>query len=119
MEDQGKRLLLTVGIVAVMYLVWSTFFAPTPPQQQPQAPPPTSVAQQPAQPAAPSAQAPTPAPTPEAAPAAVCDPSKEEDPARWETADYVATFSRCGGALARFELKGAQYRVDGKQIDLV
>src|SRR5262249_40114594 len=122
MEDQGKRLLLTVGIVALMYLAWTTFFAPTPPAQQAQAPQP-QVVQQPQAPSAPGpAAGATAASEPSAAPAApvaACDPTKEEEPARWDTPDYVATFSRCGGALSSFQIKGSQYRVEGNQIDLV
>jgi YidC/Oxa1 family membrane protein insertase len=123
MEDQGKRLLLTVGIVAVMYLAWMQFFAPRP---QPGPPAPARAARvepQAAPPATGATGAPptTPASAPASAPAvvAVCDPAAEEAPARWETDDYVATFSRCGGALSSFVLKGAQYRGTAGQLDLV
>src|SRR5947207_920685 len=129
MEDQGKRLLLTVGLVAVLYFVWMKFFAPAPP---PPAPPPPPAATAPSTPGTPgptdaSAPAMPPAAGADAAAATVCDPSKETGAPVWETADYVATFSRCGGALQSFVLKGEQYRVTGTgegagkahQIDLV
>jgi YidC/Oxa1 family membrane protein insertase len=126
MEDQGKRLLLTVGIVAVMYLVWMQFFAPRP-QPQPPAPPRAAKVDTPAaQPSAPTppgaAAAPASAPAPAAASApavAACDPAAEASPARWETDDYIATFSRCGAALSSFVLKGAQYKMPAGQLDLV
>src|SRR5499425_2337068 len=122
MEDQGKRLLITVGLVAVLYLVWTTFFMPKPePQAQAPAPqPPAATAPGPnaAAPAAPNAALAAPAAAGEtpAAPPALCDPSKEQNPPRWETPDFVATFSRCGGALESFVLLGSQYRVTEKEL---
>src|SRR5215470_8335167 len=124
MEDQGKRLLITVGLVAVLYLVWTTFFMPKPqpPAQAPAAPPAaTAPAPAAAAPAPPGAAAPT-GETPPAA-AALCDPKEEENPPRWETPDFHATFSRCGGALSSFVLEGSQYKVtvngETQNIDLV
>ena len=126
MEDQGKRLLLTVGLVGVMYFVWMKFFATEPPPPHLPAPP---AATAPSAPGAPDATAPSPAAATgtEASTAALCDPTKESGAPRWETDDYVATFSRCGGALQSFVLKGAQFRVtrtgepaaEAHQIDLV
>src|SRR5262249_4048387 len=105
MEDQGKRLLITVGLVAVLYLVWTTFFMPKPePQAQapaPQAPAATAPGPNAAAPAAPNAPAaPTAAGETPAAPPAVCDPTKEESPPRRETPDLAAT----GGAGLRRDL---------------
>jgi len=130
MEDQGKRLLITVGLVAVMYLAWTTFFMP-----KPAPPPPAPVTQMAPATGAPGATAPAAAPGTPGAPAAgapaasgespaTCDPAHETNPPRWETGEYIATFSRCGGALSSFVLKGNQFRVshDGEpaqQIDLV
>src|SRR5882672_11115960 len=119
MEDQGKRLLITVALVAVLYFVWMKFFTPTPPPPAPRAP---AVATAPA-PAAGTANAPATAGGEAAAAVDACDPAKEEQQPRFETAEYVATFSRCGGALSSFTLKGEQYRA-GKagekgQIDVV
>jgi YidC/Oxa1 family membrane protein insertase len=44
----------------------------------------------------------------------------EENAPRWETDNYVATFSRCGGTIASWELKGSQYRkkVEGKDVPI-
>jgi YidC/Oxa1 family membrane protein insertase len=57
------------------------------------------------------------------APAGVtmCDPAAEAASPipPWTTEEYVATFSRCGGALASFKLLGKQYREDGQPMDLV
>jgi YidC/Oxa1 family membrane protein insertase len=128
MEDQGKRLLLTVGLVAVLYFAWTQFFMPKP-APPPPAPPQTATAPTaPADPAsAPTATPGAPATVEGAAPAVACDPTKETGAPVWETADYVATFSTCGGALQSFVLKGSQFHVaphgapqsEARQIDLV
>jgi YidC/Oxa1 family membrane protein insertase len=114
MEDQGKRLLLTVGLVALVYFVWMKFFAPAPPPPAPPPPPAATAPSTPGTPGPTDASGPAaPAAGTDSAPAAACDPSKETGAPAWETPDYVATFSRCGGALQSFLLKGEQYRVTG------
>jgi YidC/Oxa1 family membrane protein insertase len=113
MEDQGKRLLLAVGIVAAMYLAWMVLF---PPKAPPPAPPKPAVAD--TRPvvaqASPTPQA---AGAPEAGPA--CAPEAAGEAPTWDTPEYVATFSRCGGTLASLRLKGKQFEVDGKAMDMV
>jgi YidC/Oxa1 family membrane protein insertase len=163
MEDQGKRLLLAVGIIALLYIAWTLLFTPKAP-----APPPGSP-QQVQAPAAPAAStpgsgaatgvatgaptgAPSSAPSTAAAAAAAaapaegtgspadgaaspagpaaaatppsCTPEKPGEAATWNTNEWTATFSRCGGALASFQLKGKQYQISDdsrapRQIDLV
>src|SRR5687767_12148866 len=128
MEDQGKRLLLAVGIIAVLFVVWTYLFPPKPSTPQPAPSPPTqpvapTTAAAPAPTAAPAPGAPgAPATVPAAPPPASCTPETDGAPT-WDTPDYTVTFSRCGGAVASFVLKGAQYREkrDGAeaQMDLV
>jgi YidC/Oxa1 family membrane protein insertase len=113
MEDQGKRLMLAVGIVAAMYLAWMVLFPAKPPPPAPARQTsaadtrPVEPAKDKAEPAAPSGDT------------AACEPEAASDAPRWETPDWVATFSRCGGALASFKLKGAQFQFDGKPMDMV
>ncbi len=123
MEDQGKRLLLAVGIIAALFIAWNYLFpppAPAPRQATTPAAPvtPTPSAEMPA-PAAGTPAAAATAPSAEAAPVATCEPETEGAP-RWETEDFIATFSRCGGTLASFVLRGSQYyeEVDGKRVQM-
>ncbi len=113
MEDQGKRLLLAVGIVAAMYLAWMLLFPPKAPPPAPPSKP--AVAETKAGPSPTTASAPAPG-TPEAGP--TCKPESPTEAAQWDTPEWTATFSRCGGALASLTLKGAQFEVDGKPMDM-
>src|SRR5262245_25199817 len=117
MDEQGKRLLLALAIVAGMWLVYMTFFGPKPrPKKEAEtaaetdagpktaAPTPTpATAGQPGQPTQPGQPA-QPGVKPAEPPAPKCDPAtadkKEIDQDRW-----VARFSACNGALASFVLK--------------
>jgi YidC/Oxa1 family membrane protein insertase len=142
MEDQGKRLLLAVGVIAVLFIVWNTLFPPKRPQPPPPQPPaatapttapapapaPGATAAAPAPAAAPGTAPATPgaapaaAPAPAAPPPVACEVEKEGAP-RWETSEYTAVFTRCGGGIAGVILKGAQYREtaapSSPQINLV
>jgi YidC/Oxa1 family membrane protein insertase len=120
MEDQGKRLLLAVGIVAAMYLAWMLLFPPKP--QAPAAPSKPAVTETKVAGEKPGnqdkpAEAAAAAGTPEGGPA--CTPESPSEAPKWETPEWVATFSRCGGALASLSLKGKQFQTDGKPMDMV
>jgi YidC/Oxa1 family membrane protein insertase len=112
MEDQGKRLLLAVGIIAVLFVAWNYLFpparhAPPPPAQQTAAPAAPATAPAPAAPSAspPAAGA---APTAPADAAVVCEPETEGAPT-WDTPVATITFTRCGAAVSSYRLKGKQY----------
>jgi YidC/Oxa1 family membrane protein insertase len=108
MEDQGKRLLLAVGIIAVLFVAWNYLFPParqTAPQQAPQQAPAVTRQEPPEpQPSAGTAAA----PSHPAAPTAACTPETEGAPV-WDTPEATVTFTRCGGAIASYRLKGKQY----------
>jgi YidC/Oxa1 family membrane protein insertase len=125
MEDQGKRLLLAVGIIAVLFVAWTYLF---PPARQPTPPPPQPTAAAPAPAPAPASPSPATAVAPPAAtdaatapaPATVaCEPETEGAPT-WDTPVATLTFSRCGGTLSSYRLKGKQYteHIGGKDVPM-
>jgi YidC/Oxa1 family membrane protein insertase len=128
MEDQGKRLLLAVGIIGVLFVVWTFLFSPTPAERPPQqaapaqttpAAPAAGAAGTPAAPGGTTPAAAAPAQAQAEAPEAACEPETDGAP-RWDTPEYTATFSRCGAALSSFVLKGKQYTEtrDGKEVQM-
>jgi YidC/Oxa1 family membrane protein insertase len=118
MEDQGKRLLLAVAIIAVLFIAWNFLFPPQQPARQapPTATAPTPEAIEPVPAAAPSGAAAAPT---EATEPVDCEVETEGAPT-WETEDYVVTFSRCGGTISAFVLKGSQYRekLGGREVQM-
>lgn len=126
MEDQGKRLLVAVALCALIIFVTTWIWGPKPPAEQAQGQGPAPAATTTpdgAQGTAPAGDAPGAAATqPSAATVASepetprCDPN---DVVTVRMAQYEATFSSCGGALAHFRLAGTQYQRAGQPIDLV
>jgi YidC/Oxa1 family membrane protein insertase len=104
MEDQGKRLLLAVGLITIVFFVYTQFLAPKPPPE-PVAPPAaeTNPAATPTTPPADGV-----APVASAASEKLCDPSTDEG-LTWDNEGAVIRFSKCGGALVSVELKGKQW----------
>jgi YidC/Oxa1 family membrane protein insertase len=138
MQDQGKRVLLAVALCAAILVVSTWLWGPkktqTPPPAQPavptapgaapgQVPVPGAAPGQPGAVAVPGAAAPGAAApvAPVAGAVTMCDLAAEKAAPipPWTTDEYSATFSRCGGALASFQLLGKQYREEKKPIDLV
>src|SRR5688572_23298195 len=123
MEDQGKRLLIAVALCAVIMLAATMLFGP---KKKSSPPPKKEIVEEttsgketekekekgPATPA--TAGAATEKPV-------VVDCTLEDNPPMWETDEWVATFSRCGGALKSFRLLGSQYwekDPEGKHVPL-
>jgi YidC/Oxa1 family membrane protein insertase len=104
MEDQGKRLLLAVGLITIVFFVYTQFFA-RPQQAPPAETPPATTENTPAEPApvVPPSSGP-PAPVADAP----CDPTKDQGIV-WDDETAITRFSRCGGAISAVELKGSQW----------
>jgi YidC/Oxa1 family membrane protein insertase len=131
MEDQGKRLLLAVGISMVLVLGWQ-FLQP---KQQPKPPTPAAATTTPvagdagvAAPGAASAASPATAATDPSKPAEPAAPACDAKTAQTEilsTPRVRAVFSECGGALASWRMVDTKYTQrspDGKTnvpLDLV
>ena len=122
MTPENRRIILATALSAlvVFAFMWvQTKFAPqAPPAQQAAAPAPAA----PAAPAQPPASAPAPAEP--GAPGAVAPVAQApEELVTLETAEYRATFTSHGGALASLELKGRKFRrgsgKDDVAVDLV
>jgi YidC/Oxa1 family membrane protein insertase len=110
MEDQGKRMLLAVGICMILVVGWQLLFAPKPPPQDAKAPATATApaadagvagAAAPATPGTPSA--PAPASTGE------CD-AKSAHTETLSSKRVRAVFSECGGALQSWRMLDTQYK---------
>jgi YidC/Oxa1 family membrane protein insertase len=99
MEDQGKKLLLTVGIICAIMFGWQLLFPPKKPEEK--KPPPAEVS------------APTP---PVATPPVATPPVATRAPVEevvLENPQFRATFSTRGGTLTSWQLLGRQFHVAG------
>lgn len=105
MQDQGKRLLLAVGLMLGVLLMWNAIFSPKNANQkakqaQPTQPTPTSVAA--VQPTSLVGTAPTPPGT----------AKTPETPIVLKFPKFVATFSNHGGVLESWQLTDPRYKRD-------
>jgi YidC/Oxa1 family membrane protein insertase len=119
-----KRTLVTVLVIAGIWIVWMQFFAPKPPAkvQQP-TPAPTAVAPTAPSAAAPSPSAPVPSPAtgaPTAAGQGAAEPRPAEEKVELSSSRWRAVVTTYGGALASFELLDPQLRhkLDGRDRGL-
>ena len=133
MDSSSKRVLLTVIICAIIWIVWYTISPPPPPPPPPKAPDKTttSSASKPAEALKPSqlVQAPASQPSEDAAATAArrkagpLSRSIEGVHTTLKTKDAVATFTSSGGTIRHWVLTDQRYKEHWKgklqQVDLV
>ena len=128
MENQGKRLLLAVGLALLVILGWNMIFPqdkPEPPKPAPGSGSAAAIVETPPIPGvAPAPTAPT-GPTGPTGPAAVA-PSKPEAPRAPEEqielpfpGRLTATFSSYGGALTSWKLADSRFERDATHGELL
>jgi len=112
MEDQGKRLLLAVGVAFALMLAWQFLFPPAKPKPKPK--PEVAETVDGKAPAETGVDGETPVRTaPDGADApASCD---NDEPVEFAFERFAASMSRCGGTLSSWRLNGKSFEDRSKE----